>query len=290
MNSTLFLTGFGAYVLFLIWLGWFVSRNQKSGEDFLLGGRGLPLFLVLGTTVATMVGTGSSMGAVGFGYSNGWAGALYGIGGAIGILLLALWFAPVRKLNFMTMSEELAYYVGANRAVKNVVGLLIFIASIGWLGAHILGGGMYLAWIADIELSTAKMIIAAAFTIYVVIGGYTAVVWTDTIQAIILFVGFILMAVLSVQHIGGLDNLYSAMEPEAISFLAIDKLGLIPAISLAVVIGVGVLATPSFRQRIYSGKDVSTIRRSFVGSGVLYLFFSIIPAVIGMAADRKSVV
>ncbi|EKO3838748.1 sodium:solute symporter family protein [Vibrio harveyi] len=284
MNSTLFLTGFGAYVLFLIWLGWFVSRNQKSGEDFLLGGRGLPLFLVLGTTVATMVGTGSSMGAVGFGYSNGWAGALYGIGGAIGILLLALWFAPVRKLNFMTMSEELAYYVGANRIVKNVVGLLIFIASIGWLGAHILGGGMYLAWIADIELSTAKMIIAAAFTIYVVIGGYTAVVWTDTIQAIILFVGFILMAVLSVQHIGGLDNLYSAMDPEAVSFLAIDKLGLIPAVSLAVVIGVGVLATPSFRQRIYSGKDVSTIRRSFVASGVLYLFFSIIPAVIGMAA------
>ncbi len=50
------------------------------------------------------------------------------------------------------------------------------------------------------------------------------------------------------------------------------------------VIGVGVLATPSFRQRIYSGKDVSTIRRSFVGSGVLYLFFSIIPAIIGMAA------
>ncbi len=284
MNSTLFLTGFGVYVLFLIWLGWFVSRNQKSGEDFLLGGRGLPMFLVLGTTVATMVGTGSSMGAVGFGYANGWAGALYGIGGAIGILLLALWFAPVRKLNFMTMSEELAYYVGANRIVKNVVGVLIFVASIGWLGAHILGGGMYLAWIADIDLNLAKIIIAAAFTIYVVIGGYTAVVWTDTIQAIILFAGFILMAVMSVDYIGGMDNLYAAMDPAATSFLAIDKLGLLPAVSLAVVIGVGVLATPSFRQRIYSGKDVSTVRRSFVASGVLYLFFSIIPAIIGMAA------
>ncbi len=132
MNSTLFLTGFGVYVCFLIWLGWFVSRNQKSGEDFLLGGRSLPLFLVLGTTVATMVGTGSSMGAVGFGYANGWAGALYGIGGAIGILLLALWFAPVRKLNFMTMSEELAYYVAANRIVKTVVALFRFSGSIGW--------------------------------------------------------------------------------------------------------------------------------------------------------------
>lgn len=284
MNSTLFLTGFGVYVLFLIWLGWFVSRNQKSGEDFLLGGRGLPLFLVLGTTVATMVGTGSSMGAVGFGYNNGWAGALYGIGGAIGILLLAVWFAPVRRLNFMTMSEELSYYVGANKIVKNVVGLLIFIASIGWLGAHILGGGMYLAWIADIDLTSAKLIIAAAFAIYVVIGGYTAVVWTDTIQAVILFVGFILMAVLSVNYIGGLDNLYSAMDAASVSFLAIDKLGWLPALSLAVVIGVGVLATPSFRQRIYSGKDVSTIRRSFFASGGLYLIFSIIPAIIGMAA------
>jgi len=71
MNSHIFLVGFIIYAIVMIWLGWFVSRNQKSGEDFLLGGRSLPLFLTLGSTVATMVGTGSSMGAVGFGYSNG---------------------------------------------------------------------------------------------------------------------------------------------------------------------------------------------------------------------------
>lgn len=56
------LVGFIIYAIAMIWLGWFVSRNQKSGEDFLLGGRSLPLFLTLGSTVATMVGTGSSMG------------------------------------------------------------------------------------------------------------------------------------------------------------------------------------------------------------------------------------
>lgn len=74
MNSHVFLVGFIIYALAMIWLGWYVSRHQKSGEDFLLGGRSLPLFLTLGSTVATMVGTGSSMGAVGFGYSNGWPG------------------------------------------------------------------------------------------------------------------------------------------------------------------------------------------------------------------------
>ncbi len=284
MNSHVFLIGFIIYALAMIWLGWYVSRNQKNGDDFLLGGRSLPMFLTLGSTVATMVGTGSSMGAVGFGYSNGWAGMLYGLGGAVGILLMAWWFAPMRKLRFMTMSEELSYYTGASHIIKNIVGLLIFIASIGWLGAHILGGSMYLSWAAGIDMTVAKIIIALAFAIYVVIGGYSAVVWTDTIQALILFFGFILMAVLAVVHVGGWNMIEHAMDPKAMSFLAIDKLGVLPALSLAMVIGVGVLATPSYRQRIYSGKDVSSVRRSFVYTGVLYLFFSILPAIIGMAA------
>ncbi|TNV20773.1 sodium:solute symporter family protein [Buttiauxella sp. B2] len=284
MNSQVFLIGFIIYALAMIWIGWYVSRNQKNGDDFLLGGRSLPMFLTLGSTVATMVGTGSSMGAVGFGYSNGWAGMLYGVGGAIGILLVAWLFAPVRKFRFMTMSEELSYYTGASHLIKNIVGLLIFIASIGWLGAHILGGSMYLSWATGIDMTVAKIIIALAFAIYVVIGGYSAVVWTDTIQALILFFGFILMAILAVIHVGGWSAITSAMDPKALSLFAVDKLGVIPAFSLAMVIGVGVLATPSYRQRIYSGKDVSSVRRSFVYTGVLYLFFSILPAIIGMAA------
>lgn len=288
MNTTIFLVALFAYILALILLSVFVSRGNKSGEDFLLAGRGLPIFLTIGTTVATMVGTGSSMGAVGFGYANGWAGMLYGIGGAIGILLLGLWFAPVRKFEFMTMSEELSYYVGANRWVKNIVAVLIFIASIGWLGAHILGGGLYLAWIADIDLQLAKIIIAVSFAIYVVIGGYHAVVWTDTLQAIVLFIGFILMAVLAVDAAGGWGELIAAQPAENVSLLAIESVGGLHALSLALVVAVGVLATPSFRQRIYSSHDVASVRKSFYTSGSLYLLFSCVPAIIGMGAYALS--
>ncbi|MBD9654382.1 sodium:solute symporter family protein [Pseudomonas sp. PDM12] len=285
MNSNIFLGSFFVYLLAMIALGWWVSRHHRStGDDFLLGGRSIPLFLTIGTTIATMVGTGSSMGAVGFGYNNGWAGALYGIGGAIGILLLAVLFASVRKLRFMTMSEELAYYVGGSRVVRNVVALLIYIASIGWLGAHILGGGMYLAWITDIDLNTAKFVVAIGFGLYCVIGGYLAVVWTDTIQAILLFIGFIAMAVFALIEIGGFEHLADNMDASTSGFLGISSLGLIPAISLAAVVAIGVLATPSFRQRIYSADSVASVRQSFIVTGVLYLGFSIIPAIIGMAA------
>ncbi|MBL4671305.1 MAG: sodium:solute symporter family protein [Arenicella sp.] len=284
MESSLFLTIFLIYVVFMIALGWFVSRKQTTGEDFLLGGRDMPIFLTIGTTVATMVGTGSSMGAVGFAYDNGWAGTLYGLGGAIGILLLAWLIAPVREHRFMTMSEELSYYVGANPLIKNVVAVLIFIASIGWLGAHMIGGGIYLAWVTDLSPSAAKVVVAMGFAVYVVIGGYTAVVWTDTIQAVILFVGFILMAVVSIEHVGGWSVLLEAQPLENVSLLGLDKVGLIPAMSLAAAILVGILATPSYRQRIYSAKSVSAARKSFILSGCLYLLFSFIPALIGMAA------
>ncbi|WP_144983389.1 sodium:solute symporter family protein [Halomonas sp. C22] len=284
MNSQIFLVTFVLYIIAMIAFGWWVSRHKRgSGDDFLLGGRSVPLFLTVGTTVATMVGTGSSMGAVGFGYANGWAGALYGIGGAVGVLLLAVCFASVRKLRFMTMSEELAYYVGANRLVRNIVALLIYIACIGWLGAHILGGGLYLSWMAGIDLTTARILVALGFGIYCVVGGYFAVIWTDTIQAVVLFTGFIVMAVLALMEVGGFSGLTASMDAGAASFLGIGQIGGLPALSLAAVIAIGVLATPSFRQRIYSGESVGSVRRSFLITGVLYLGFSIIPAIIGMA-------
>lgn len=280
----LFIAAFVLYIIAMIAVSWFVSRKNKTGNDFLLAGRNVPFILSLGTTVATMVGTGSSMGAVGFAYQNGWAGALYGIGGALGILLLALIFAPIRKLQFTTMSEELAYYVNNNKYVKNTLAFIIYAASIGWLGAHIIGGGLYLSWLTGMDLSLSKLIIALSFTIYVVIGGYTAVVWTDSIQALILFVGFILMAYFSMDFVGGWDSMLAAQPLANTSLLAVDAINVFPAISLALAILVGVLATPSFRQRIYSGKNVSTIRKSFIYSGLLYLGFSIVPAIIGMSA------
>ena len=277
-DSLYFLAAFGFYIVLLIGIGWFVSRRNATGDDFLLAGRSLPIFLTIGTTVATMVGTGSSMGAVGFGYANGWAGALYGIGGALGILLLGMLFAPARAQRFSTMSEELASYVGAHPLVKKVVAILILIACLGWLGAHILGGSLYLSWITGLDLQTAKILVAAGFGIFVVVGGYHAVVWTDTLQAIVLFVGFLLMAFFAVNLVGGLDVVATKQNTSA------DSIGLLPAISLSAVIAIGVLATPSFRQRIYSAHSVASARRSFYVSGGIYLFFSLVPAIIGICA------
>lgn len=280
----IYLLVFLCFIGAMIAIGIMVSRKVSSGEDFLMGGRGLSTTLIVGSTVATLVGTGSSMGAVGYGFANGWAGMLYGIGGATGMILLLLLFADVRKHNFMTFSEELSYYYGASKLIKGVTSIILYVACIGWLGAHIIGGSLYLSWITGIDPTLAKIIVAVGFGLYTLIGGYMAVVYTDVIQGVILFIGFIMLTVLSVRAIGGFGELTQNITGEMGSFLGVQSVGVIPAISLAVVIAVGVLATPSYRHRIYTGKDVPTIKKSFWISGALFALFALFPAIIGMAA------
>lgn len=284
VTDVAYLVAIGVFVAMMILLSVWVSRRTSSGEDFLMAGRRLGTPLLLGTTLATLVGTGSSLGAVGFAWENGWAGALYGIGGALGVLALAWLFADARRHRFMTLSEEMSFYYGASRAVKNVVAVVLFVAEIGWLGAHVLGGSLYLTFLTGLDPTVSKVVVALGFGVYTVIGGYLAVVVTDAVQGTILFVGFTVLAVVALVRAGGFAGIEASVPAEASSFLGLDALGVLPAVSLALVIGVGVLATPSFRQRIYSASSVAVVRRSFLGVGVLFAAFAMLPAVAGLSA------
>lgn len=283
MNATTFLVCFGIYIAAMMLIGLKASKHE-TGEAYLMGSRGLSPLLVIGTMLATQVGTGSSMGAAGFGYTEGWAGLIYGIGGFLGIMCVVWFFGNIRKYNFTTMSEEISFYYGGNRIIKAVVSIIIFVASVGWLGAHILGGSMYLAWVTNLDLSVAKTITIFAFGIYVIAGGYLAVVWTDAVQAIILFFGFIITAFYLIINLGGLGEILSAMPEGTTSFLGMESYGILPTISLIVSLTIGGLSAPSFRHRIYSARDEKTAMRGFTISAALYIVFAAFPVIIGMAA------
>lgn len=284
MSPTLFLTSFGIYIVAVTVFGAWIARKKQTGDEFLLGGRSLPLFLTLGTTIATIIGTGSSMGSVGKGYSAGWMGSFFGIGSFIGVILTAILFAPQRRHSFMTMAEELSSYVGGSKAVARLVGVFTYLACVGWLGAHILGGGRYLQYVTQIDLGYALILVALGFAVYSTIGGYRAVVWTDTIQAVVLFTGFTLTAFFAFRSIGGIEGLRETNALLAAQGGVAERPSMLAGISLIVTITVSILATPSFRQRIYSGNSVGDIRKAFYLSAVLAISFAALPSIIGMAA------
>ncbi|TFJ92098.1 sodium:solute symporter family protein [Lentibacillus salicampi] len=283
-NQLIYLLMFIMFVFLMIGIGIWVSKRVKSGEDFLMGGRDLGVLLLVGTTVATAVGTGSSMGAVQQAYIQGWAGAFFGIGLGIGMFMLVWLFSDARNKNFMTFSEEISYYYGASKEMKGFTSIILFFAEVGWLGTHILGGSIYLSWITGIDPTIAKIVTALGFALYTVIGGYMAVVYTDVIQAIILFIGFIILGILAFIKVGGFQGLGENLPNEMTSFIGITQEGLIPGVSLVLVTVISVLVIPAYRHRIYSARNISVVKKSLIISGIVAVLFTVIPTVIGMAA------
>jgi SSS family solute:Na+ symporter len=228
------------------------------------------------------------MGSVGKAYSAGWMGSFFGIGSFIGVILAAFLFAPVRKHRFMTMAEELSSYVGGSRVVRRLVGIFTYLACVGWLGAHILGGGRYLQYVTQIDMNIAMVLIALGFAVYSTIGGYRAVVWTDTVQAVVLFTGFVATAFFAFRSIGGIEGLRETHAALSQADTTTSGSSILPGLSLIVAITVSILATPSFRQRIYSGNSVGEIKKAFIYSGVLAISFALLPSIIGMAAYQHN--
>jgi SSS family solute:Na+ symporter len=115
-------------------------------------------------------------------------------------------------------------------------------------------------------------------------GGYFAVVYTDLIQVIILFLGFVFLSIFTLIEVGGFAGLAAKLPSEFMSFLGHEAVGWQFAVATAMASGVGVLVTPSFRHRIYSGKDAKTVRRSYINTALATLVFCLLPSIIGMGA------
>lgn len=283
----LFVGGFIAWIVIMILIGYFSSRGKSEGSSFLTAGGNLGFFLIFCTVGATMIGTGSSMGAIGNGYNYGWGGAIYGLGASTGILSMLL-FTKVRKKGFLTMSEEAQYYYGGKKIIRQVMGFMMFVIEIIWLGNHMNGGAQYLAYVTGLSNVICKVITVLGFGVYVFIGGYMAVVATDAVQFIVILIGFIFIAIRAIPAAGGyaeiVNTFTAAGKPGAMGFYGIGAYGLMPAIALVLSTYMGVIGTPTHRTRIYTSKDEKTARNAFAGQGVLLFFWSFITAIIGMSA------
>ena len=282
----LFIGGFIAWICFMIFVGWITSRGKNEGSSFLTGGGNLGFFLIFCTVGATMIGTGSSMGAIGNGFNHGWGGAIYGLGASAGILSMLL-FTKAKNKGFLTMSEEAQYYYGGKKIIRQVMGFMMFVIEIIWLGNHLNGGAKYLAYVTQLPDVTCKIITVLGFGIYVFIGGYMAVVTTDAVQFIAILIGFLTIAFRAIPLAGGYQNVVdtftAAGKPGAMTFYGLGSYGVMAAIALVLSTAMGVIGTPTHRTRIYTSKDEKTARKAFLGQGILLFGWSFVTAIIGMS-------
>ena len=281
-----FIAGIAMWMCVVVGVGYFGSRGRSGGERFVTGGRDMNAFLIFCTLGATIIGTGSTIGAISDGFEHAWGGALFGTGSAIGLLLLSL-FSPVREKGFITMSEEAQYYYGGKRIVRQVMGFTMFAAEVIWLGNHITGGATYLSFVFGINPIWCKLITALAFGGYVFIGGYVAVVKADVLQFCVIVLGFGLIAWKAIPLAGGYDEVAKtfaeAGKPGAMDLYGLGSYGIMSGLSLVLAMVMSVLGCPGNRTRIYTARDGKVARRAFLAQGAMMFGWSIVTAIIGMS-------
>lgn len=284
----MFYIGFVIYIVALVLIGYLTSRRTSKGEGFVNGGGAIKIIPLIGTIGATMIGSGLSMGATANGYRYGWGGAVFALGSATGLFLLSLMYTSVRKYGFSTVAQEAQFYYGGNKNIRVFMSVFAVLAEIIWVATAIKGGSQYLSYITGLNDVATTTITTIAFFSFTVFGGYLSVVWTDTIQFIIIIVGFFIITLNAIPAAGGMESIRQAFDAAgnsgAMSFYGLKSYGIMPALTLIVTAITSPLSVQSFRTRVYTASSAKTARKSFISAAIMVFFFSLMPSIIGMSA------
>lgn len=280
------------YLLLVLSIGFYFFRKNKDAEDYYVGGRSVSASHVGLSIVATDVGGGFSIGLGGLGFTMGLAGSWLLFTGLIGAWLSAVFIIPrIKKIDvqhgMMTYPDFLRFRFGGRVALLAAV--ISGIGYLGFTGAQILAGAKLAAATILPEaplgldpLHFSLFVIAVVIIGYTVMGGIKAVIYTDSIQWVILLAGLILLAIpMALAKVGGWSGLARSV-PEG--HLSLGNIGWSTFINWMVSIVPIWLVAMTLYQRMYACKDVRDARRAwFIAGAFEYPVMAFMGVILGMA-------
>jgi SSS family transporter len=190
------------YFLVLIGMGIYFSRGEKSTEAFFLGNRRIPWWAVGISIFGTSVSAITYIAIPATAYAEDWVTLL----NSIGIVFLAPFVAIVYLPRLRESSHVTAYEYLEHRfnLATRIYGSVIFgIFQIGRMGIVLYLPAIALNAATGIDLTACIVTMGILATLYTVLGGIEAVIWTDVIQSVVLVAGAILALVIIVTNIDG---------------------------------------------------------------------------------------
>ena len=235
-----------------------------------MGGRNISAGHIGLSVVATDVGGGFSIGLGGLGFLIGLSGSWMLFTGLIGAWVSAVFLIPkvytvAKTHQFLTFPQSLAFHY--NSKVALMAGIISLIGYIGFTSSQILAGAkLASATFPSIPVNNAVLIMGIIAVIYTVIGGIKAVIFTDTIQWIILMIGLIGIGIpIGFVEIGGWNAIKSTL-PE--NFLSLTNLKFIDFFNWFITIVPIWFVGMTLYQRIYACKDEKTARKAWRIAGL----------------------
>ena len=278
-------------VLFGIAL-WVVKQKQKDTTDYFLAGRHIAWFVIGASIFASNIGSEHIVGLAGTAAKSGVAMGHYELH-AWCVLLLGWVFVPFyMRSKVFTMPEFLEMrYSPTARWFLSLISLVAYVLT--KVSVTIYAGAVVFQALMGIEFWTGALIIVILTGIYTVLGGLRAVVYTESMQAVVLIIGSITVTIMGLIKIGGWSNLVSIAGGEHFNlFLPLDHpdfpwLGMVLA---PPIVGIWYWCTDQYIvQRVLAAKSETQGRRGTIFAAYLKLlpfFIFIIPGVIAFALAK----
>ncbi len=199
------------YLGALVVMGGRLFRSNQSADDFFLAGRRIPWWAAGISIFATQLSAITFLATPALAYATDWLV----LPGKATILLMApvvvlLYLPFFRRLSVTTAYEYLERRFGLSVRLFGSASFIAFqlirLAVVIYLPALALGR------LTGIDVYTCIAVMGVLATVYTVLGGMAAVIWTDVLQTVVLLFGILAAIAVALVDAGGLGSMVEAAE------------------------------------------------------------------------------
>nr|WP_246753845.1 sodium:solute symporter family protein [Jiella flava] len=268
------------------------SGDASTMSDYFIGGRSMGGLVSALSYSATTYSAFMMVGLAGLTYKGGVGALGFEIVYFAGVSLVAIFgprfWAVGKRYGFVTPSEMLGARYGSRwvamaAAVASCIFLVPYcavqLAGVGYLLSGMSGG--VISFGAGIVIAT---ILAIAFSY---IAGIRSVMWTDSLQALVMIVASVAVVGLVVAELGGFSALFGAVAERNPTMLTVPGPGLF---SFTTFLGLTIpwfffaISNPQVSQRLYMPASLGALRRMLIIFLIFGLIYTLVSVLWGFSA------
>lgn len=200
------------------------STNRGSVGGFFLAGRSMVWWPIGASLFASNIGSGHFVGLAGTGAASGIAIGGFEWNALVMVVILGWMFVPIYiKAGVVTMPEYLRKRFGGKRIqiYLSVLSLLLYIFT--KISADIFSGAIFIKLATGLNIYVAIIILLSITALYTITGGLAAVIYTDTLQTVIMLVGSIILASFAFSEVGGYEGFVDKYMKAVPSIISLDN-------------------------------------------------------------------
>ncbi len=192
----------GGYLVLLVGVGIYFSRREKTTEDYFIGGKRVPWWAAGLSIFGTQLSSISFMAIPAKVYDTDWAYFLSAVAIVLVLPLVVYFYLPFfRRLNITSAYEYLERRFHVTVRMFGSAAFILFQA--GRMTIVLFLPALALSAVTGLDIRLAIVVMGALTTLYTVLGGIEAVIWTDVLQVVVLVGGALACLVAVVFGVGG---------------------------------------------------------------------------------------